>query len=333
MLESRQMKSLEVEQVGRERSTGLGKGSFFVRNNVRVLLCVAVIALLVGLPSYRVAGQSTEKQQEKPAGQPPAKSGDRAKDQPKENKQSSALSPVEAIVETAILVHGGRAALKTARSGVREEGTIRLATDDGEISGSYLLRQMRKEKSWEDLLRTDLELNTPENMRPASAPASLKYVVAYNGASVWAARNGQYITAQPQTELAFKAQLTHGYDTLLRYKEDGSKLELVGSETVTGVETNVIDLTTPNGEKTRYWLSKKFFRVLHLEYELTLPKADKPTKFHVSFFPPLKVVQNTLVPARRVTLQDGKFAQEIAVSSITLSAKLNPEIFQYLQNE
>ena len=311
-----------------------------------ISVCAGVTALLVALPPRPLAGQSTEKppatQQQSSQAAPKSgadhskeqpKDKQTAKEQPKDKQAAPTLTPAEAVVETAILVHGGRAALKTARSAVREEGTIRLATDDGEISGSYVLRSIRKDKSWEDLLRTDLELNTPENTRSSSAQATLKYVVGYNGASVWAARNGQYITAQPQTELAFKAQLIHGYDTLLRYKEDGSKVELVGSETVVGVDTNVIDLTTPNGDKTRYWLSKKFYRVLHLEYELTLPKSDKPTKFHVSFFPPLKVVQNTLVPARRVTTQDGKFAQEISLTNITLSAKLNPEIFQYLQNE
>ncbi|HEY7547487.1 MAG TPA: hypothetical protein VID27_21500, partial [Blastocatellia bacterium] len=126
--------------------------------------------------------------------------------------------------------------------------------------------------------------------------------------------------------------LTHDYTTLLYYKEDGSKLELKDPETVVGIQTNVVDLTTPEGEKTRYWISKSTLRIVHLEYELKLTEDQPPVKYHVSFFyTPYKVVQNTLVPSRRVMMQDGKFAQEMTLSSATYSAKLDPEVFQHLQ--
>jgi hypothetical protein len=121
---------------------------------------------------------------------------------------------------------------------------------------------------------------------------------------------------------------------LLRYKEDGSKIELVGPETVVGVVTNVIDLTNPSGEKTRYWISTKTFRVLHAEYELKLAESQTATKYRISYFyTPFRVVQNTLVPVRRVMTQDGKFVQEINLNNITYSAKVDPEIFQHLQEQ
>ncbi|HJQ27440.1 MAG TPA: hypothetical protein VKA60_26380 [Blastocatellia bacterium] len=242
------------------------------------------------------------------------------------------LSPVELLVETSIFAYGGRKGLETARAAIHEEGTIRLASDQGDLTGSYSLRAMRREKSWLDLLRVDLEMSPPggnDSNRPA-----IKYVIGFNGASVWSAQNGQYMTLAPSAERAFRAQLTHEYTALLRYKEDGSKIELAGPDTVVGVETNMIDLTTPNGDKTRFWVSTKTYRVVQCEYEVKLDDSQPPTKYLLKYFyTPFKVVQNTLVPVRRLMTQDGKFVQEITITSAVYSAKLDPEIFQHLQEQ
>ena len=232
-----------------------------------------------------------------------------------------------------LLAYGGRKALETARTGVSEQGTIRLATDQGDVTGTFHLRSMRREKSWLDLLRTDLELTPPEAARKQGAPAVVKYVIAFNGATVWSAQNDQYVNARPEAEAAFRALLSHEYTTLLRYKEDGSKIELKEAETKTGIATSVVELTTPDGQKTKYWISTKTFRILHAEYELKLGADTPPTKYLVSYFyTPLRVVQNTLVPVRKVITQDGKFVQEVTLNNIGYSAKLDPEIFQHLQS-
>jgi hypothetical protein len=247
----------------------------------------------------------------------------------KNQENAPQMSTVEALAELVIIAYGGRDQLKKVRAAIEEEGTIRLNSDQGDITGTYIVRAMRKEKSWLDLMRTDLELNPPGTQ---GATPSIKYTIAYNGASVWSAQNNQYVTPRPEASSAYRAQLTHDYTTLLYYKEDGSKLELKDPETVVGIQTNVVDLTTPEGEKTRYWISKSTLRIVHLEYELKLTEDQPPVKYHVSFFyTPYKVVQNTLVPSRRVMMQDGKFAQEMTLSSATYSAKLDPEVFQHLQ--
>ncbi|HWP44844.1 MAG TPA: hypothetical protein VNO14_16485, partial [Blastocatellia bacterium] len=164
------------------------------------------------------------------------------------------------------------------------------------------------------------------------APATINYVIAFNGASVWSAQNNQYVVPKPEAEAAFRAQLVHDYTTLLRYREDGSKLELRDPETVVGIHTNVIDLTTPNGDKTRFWISTKTFRIVHLEYELKISEEEPPVKYRISYYyTPYRVVQNTLVPTRRVMMQDGKLVQEINLTQFVYSAKLDPEIFQHLQ--
>jgi hypothetical protein len=241
------------------------------------------------------------------------------------------LSAGEIIAEFVIFAYGGRAALTQARAAIQEEGTIRLATDQGEITGNYMLRSIRKEKSWQDLLRNDLELTTPEAAQRVGAPPTIKYVIAFNGASVWSAQNDRYTNVTPEAEAAFRAQLVHDYTALLRYKEDGSKVELIGPETVAGIDTKVVELTNLNGEKTRYWISAKTYRILHAEYEVRMGSAE-PIKFHIAYFyTPLRIVQNTLVPSRRVMTQDGRFVQEITLTNVTYSAKLDPEIFQHLQ--
>lgn len=301
----------------------------------------ALLAALIIFPPLGTSAFSQEKEapkqdkkQEKPD---PARQEDNKVPSEKEleknrRQQETKLSQAETIVEVAIFAYGGRKVLETARGAAIEEGTIRLASDQGDITGSYKQRSMRQDKSWKDLLRVDLELATPEEAQRGGAAPSVKYVVGYNGASVWSAQNGQYITPRPEVEAAFRAQLTHEYMTLLRYKEDGSKLELVGPETVVGVPTFVIDLTTANNEKTRYWISQRTYRIVSCEYQLQPQEAQQPIKYRIAYYyTPFKVVQNTLLPTRRVMEQDGKFVQEVTITSATYSAKFDPEIFQHLQ--
>jgi len=310
-----------------------------------LLARAAILALLAGLVLAPSMAASTY--QEQPAKQDPAKKDDlKHKDEGKvpNSKESqkalekmirvgeaNKLSPAEVIVETAIIAYGNRNALKAARASIEEQGTIKLATDQGDITGDYRMRSIRKDKSWADLLRNDLELKPPAGAQRAGAAPQVKYVIAFNGASVWSAQNGQYVNPRPEAEAAFRAQLTHDYTNLLRYKEDGSKIELVGPENVVGIDTNVIDLTMPDGQKTRYWLSTKTYRILHMEYDLKIGDGA-PLKFRVSYYPPFRVVQNTLAPARRVMEQNGKFVQEINVNNFIFSAKIDPEVFQHLQS-
>ena len=256
--------------------------------------------------------------------------------QGKPNQQ--VFTQAEANVELAIVAYGGRKQLDLVRAAIQEEGTIRLATDQGDLIGGFKLRSMRKEKSWLDLLRVDLELAPSEAGGGGASASPIKYVVAFNGATVWSAQNNQYVNPRPEAEVAFRAQLTREYTALLRYREDGSKLEYVGPERVVGVDTTAVDMTNANGDKARYWIStgapKKpgTFRILHVEYELKLSEEKPPTTYHIAYYyTPLRVVQNTLLPARRVMTQDGKFVQEILLTSVNYSAKLDPEIFQHLE--
>jgi hypothetical protein len=315
-------------------------------STVRASAIVLAVALMNVPPSRSAADQNQQKKPDAPAVKedgkvPTGKELEKDKkrlEQEKGKPNAPAFSRGEANAELAILAYGGRKQLDTVRGAIHEEGTIRLATDQGDLIGGYKLRSMRKEKSWLDLLRVDLELTPSDASSGGASTPALKYVVAFNGATVWSAQNNQYLNPRPEAEVAFRAQLTREYTALLRYREDGSKVEYVGQETRVGVETTTVELTNSNGEKTRYWIStgsvKKpgTFRILHVEYELTLGEGKPPTKYHIAYYyTPLRIIQNSLVPARRVMTQDGKFVQEILLTSINYSAKLDPEIFQHLE--
>jgi hypothetical protein len=312
----------------------------FTYRTVGVFVLLTAV-LLGGLTQASVARQKEKKPgQQEPARKddakvPTEKELEKAKKQEEAKAAQVKLTQAETYIELAIIAYGGRKQLETARAAIQEGGTIRLATDQGDLTGNYLLRSIRKEKSSQDLLRVDLELSGAENAQGQSPPP-IKYVIGFNGASVWSAQNGQYVNPRAGADIAFRAQLTHEYMALLRYKEDGSKLDYVGPESVVGVDTFVIDLTNPDGEKTRYWLSTKTYRVLHCEYELKLVEGQPPTKYRIDYYyTPFSaaVVQNTLLPVRREMKQDGKFVQEIKLTNVSYSAKIDPEIFQHLQEQ
>lgn len=321
--------------------------SFLALRRSSIASAFLLAALFVAASSLPAVGQDQEKKKpdavtKKEDGKvPTGKEIEKDKKKLEQDKAKSnepKMTQGEANAELSIIAFGGRKALETARGAIQEEGTIRLATDQGDLTGAYKLRSIRKEKSWLDLLRVDLELSPADAAGSGSSTPAIKYIIGFNGATVWSAQNNQYVNPRPEAEVAFRAQLTREYTALLRYKEDGSKVDYIGPETIVGVETTALDLTTPNGEKTRYWISTGSknkpgtFRILHAEYELKLGPDKPATKYHIAYYyTPFRVVQNTLVPARRVMTQDGKFVQEITLTSITYSAKLDPEIFLHLE--
>jgi len=311
---------------------------------ISLLMCTVILGAVCASGIANEPQATSGAQQDKKKGATPVDKGQDNKPRPPGGKDASEKAKgqeaaptikytvAEAIVEYALLAYGGRTMLNQVRANTEEDGTIRLATDQGDAAGSYKIRATRKEKSWQDLIRTDLEVTPPEPPGRTGTARPIKYVIAFNGGSVWSAQSGQYVTPRPEVETAFKAQLTHDYTTLLRFREDGSKVDLVGPETVAGIDTKIVELTTPAGEKTKFWISSKTFRILHSEYELNLFPDQKPVKFRISFYyTPPKIFQNTLCPTRRVMIQDGKFAQEITINTAVYSAKHDPEIYQHLQ--
>ncbi|MBI4854118.1 MAG: hypothetical protein HY819_20165 [Acidobacteria bacterium] len=219
----------------------------------------------------------------------------------------------EELAEIVLLAYGGRNELQQVRTTGIEEGTIKLANEDKDIEGRITKRFSRKSPDAQDLTRIDVKLPNQE------------ITFGFNGFTVWAARDGVGFTPDPSAEKSFSASLVHNYESLLRYKELGGTLERAGIEFIVGIENLLLDLTHKNGAKTRYFISSKSYRILHLEYEVML-SDDKPTKFRESFFD-FRPIQNTIVPAKSVLYENGRFIQEILFTQIRYHSPITEETF------
>jgi hypothetical protein len=220
----------------------------------------------------------------------------------------------EQLAEVVIISYGGRNELGQVRTNGIEEGNIKLATDDKNIEGRIIRKFLRRDQASQDLTRVDVEL--PTN----------KLTFGFNGYTVWGARDGVNFTLTPEAEASFLASLVHNYDALLRYKEQGSTVERAGYESIVGIDTFLLDLTHKDGSKTRYYVSTKTYRILHLEYQVKLKPDAAPTKFRESFFD-FRPVQNTLVPGKSVLYENDKFIQEISFTQVKYHTKIDEETF------
>lgn len=220
----------------------------------------------------------------------------------------------EQLAETSILAYGGRVALALVRRTGIEESKIVLATNQGSVEGALHTRFSRKEKSELDQRRIDLEI--PNQI----------LTLSFDGKNFWGAVNGEKITPSVQAEATFRAAGRHNYEALLRYKEDGSTLELNGKKNIVGIECYPLELTHTDGSKTLYYISDKSFRILHLEYQVQLAE-NKPIAIRQSFYD-FRPMQNTLVPAKIVTFENGQISQTTELRALTYGVQIQPEIFE-----
>jgi hypothetical protein len=220
----------------------------------------------------------------------------------------------EQIVESSILLYGSRPVLDHIRHYGLERGKITRFTPDGKTEeANYERRFVRGENLEKDKIRLDQKLPTME------------YSLIYGSGKLWGLINGAAFTPRQDAAASFLYQHLHSIDSLLRYKECGYTLALVGKEKQKGLDLYVVDLFDKEKRKTRYYISVKTLRVLWLEYEESLESA--PVKYTKKFFD-YRWAQNTLVPYRAVLLEDGRETQETRILTVTFGAKVDDSIFQ-----
>jgi len=221
---------------------------------------------------------------------------------------------VEQIVESVILVYGSRAALDQIRRNGIERGKITRFTPEGSTEeANYERKFVRGESLEKDKIRLDQKLPTME------------YSLIYGGGKLWGIINGAAFTPRQDAADSFLSQHHHSIDSLLRYKECGATLTLIGKEQQKGLDLYVVDLLDKEKRKTRYYISARSLRILWLEYEDLVP-GGTPIKFQKKFLD-YRPVQQTLVPYRTVLLQDGKESQETRVFNITYGVKVEDSVF------
>jgi hypothetical protein len=221
----------------------------------------------------------------------------------------------EQVVESVILIYGTRPGLEQIRRNGVERGRITRYTAEGNTEeASYERRFIRGENLEKDKIRLDQKLPTME------------YSLIFDDGKLWGLINGATFTPRQDATANFVSQHHHSIDSLLRYKECGSTITLIGKDQQKGLDLFVVDLIDKDQRKTRYYISARSLRILWLEYEEGFP-GGTPIKFTRKFLD-YRTVQQTMVPYRILLLEDGRQSQETRVLTITYGAKVSDSIFK-----
>ena len=223
----------------------------------------------------------------------------------------------EQVAEAAILFYGSRDQLAKIRHNGIESGRICKPTCEvGKTEeASYQRRFVRGESMDKDQVRLDQKMPT------------LEYSLIYGGGRLWGIINGSLFTPRQDASETFLAQHRHSIDNLLRYKENGSTLNLIGKDKQKGLDLYVVDVIDKDKQSTRYYISSKTLHVLWLEYEEPAPGGSTPLKYSRKFMD-YRYAQSTLVPYRTILLEDGKQIQETRILNVTYGVKLDDALFK-----
>jgi hypothetical protein len=247
----------------------------------------------------------------------PEKSKKEEKKEEKKEPKPQKIDPnnlnAEQVAESVIYIYGGttgREGLKQIRRTTIESGRVSIANADGSNEQvNYERRIMRGENLEKERVRLDQEF------------PNAKYALIYNDNKVVGLYNESAFTPRDDATKAFQNQIWHGLEALLRYKENGSTLQLGGRQKSMGVDYYTLEVTDKENRKTRFYISTKTFRVMWLEY-----KEDEVN--YVRKFYDYRYAQGTLVPYRSVLFADNKQIEETTVLTSTFGQKLSEEIFK-----
>ena len=234
-----------------------------------------------------------------------------AKPDPKQDTKFTA----EQIVESTILIYGSRPLLEQIRRNGVERGKLtRFPAQGNPEEADYERRFVRGENLEKDKIRLDQKLPTME------------YSLIFGEGKLFGLINGAAFTPRQDASANFISQHHHSLEALLRYKECGSTITLVGKDAQKGLDLYVIDLLDKQQRKTRYYISARSLRVLWLEYEEGSP-GGVAVKYQRKFLD-YRAVQQTLAPYRIVLFEDGRQSQETRVLTITYGVKVSDSIFK-----
>jgi hypothetical protein len=218
----------------------------------------------------------------------------------------------EVIVESSIFVYGfggGRNTLNQIRKTAFERGKVSLVGEGGKTDlVTYQRWTQRSETPNKEKIRLDQEF------------ANARYALVYNDDKIFMKVGEQIYTPREDVSQAFQNQIVHGLDTMLRYKENESKLELNGKDKILGVEYYIVDITDKQSRKTRFFISAKTFRVMMLDYE------QNGVKYRRKFYD-YNYAQGTLFPFRTTLWAGDKMIEETEVGTITFGQKVDETLF------
>jgi len=223
----------------------------------------------------------------------------------------------EQVAESTLFLYGGRQLLaKIRRNGIERGRICKPTCEVGKIEeASYERRFVRGDSMDKDKIRLDQKM------------PSLEYSLIYGSGQLWGIINGSTFTPRQDAAETFLAQHRHSLDTLLRYKENGSTLSLVGKDKQKGLDLYVLDVIDKDKQSTRYYISSRTLHVLWLEYQEPAPGGSTPLKYSRKFLD-YRYAQGTLVFYRTVLLEEGKQVQETRILNVTYGVKLDDALFK-----
>jgi hypothetical protein len=263
--------------------------------------------ILLGAMSFAAAGQTVTADTKSTA-----KAVDNKAEKPKPSKDTTKPVTAEQVVESSILVYafpGGRATLDQIRKTAIERGKTSIFGADGKVDqANYQRWTLRGASLDKERIRLDQEFPTA------------RYALVFNDDKVFGIYNDSVFTPRDDATRAFQNQIAFSIDSLLRYKENDSKLEFVGREKQMGVDYFIIDVADKQSHKMRFYVSAKTFRVMMLEYE------DQGVKYKRKFYN-YNYAQGTLVPYRSVLYAGDKMVEETEIGTVTYGQKVDEAMF------
>lgn len=269
------------------------------------LKSLLLVAFLFLTAAVAVTAQETENKEEKKETETPAPAV-------QQNIDLTKNATAEGVAESAILIYGGltgRSGLNQIRKTTFERGKMKIVNPDGTVDNANYQRWIIRGESLEK------EKNRFEQEFP-----NTKYSLVYDGEKTFGLYNNTTFTPRDSALNSFQNQIWHGLEALLRYKENGSKVELAGRDKVMGVDFYIVDVTDKQNRKTRFYVSVKTLRVMMLEYE------EGGVKYKRKFYD-YNYSQGTLVPYETALWADDKLIEETEIMTITFGQKVEDNLF------
>ena len=275
-----------------------------------------MVAFIPGINPLSIAQQPTQTPQRPPTvvpSRPAPEQPQQAPPTPRVNGQAVTAEQVAALV---VYFYSPRVPLAQIRRTGVERGRITRPTDNGGTEEvTFERRFIRGESSDKDKIRLDQRI------------ASSGYSLVYGDGRVWGILNDTVFTPRQDTVADFLMQNRQDVEALLRYRENGSTLTFVRQDRQQGIDLIVLDLADRSGQRTRYYISSRTWRIIALEYEATAPGATTAVRYRRTFHD-YRYAQNTLVPFRSVLYADGRQVQEMRLLTVTYGLRLEDTLFQ-----
>jgi phage protein U len=231
----------------------------------------------------------------------------------KDNNKAQTAPTAESVTESAIIIYGGfggRKTLEQIRKTTIEHGKMSLVNGQGLTEPvNYVKWCVRGDNLNTEKIRADLEY------------PSIRYALVRADDKTFGLYNDAVFSPRGDATKEFENRIFHGLEALLRYKENGSSVELAGHDKIMGVDYFFVDVTDKAGRKTRFYISSKTYRVMMLEY------VEDGVKYRRRFYN-YNYAQGTLVPFHTTLTANDKLIEESDVLTVTFGQKVDEELFK-----